>query len=101
MTATADDSDLLDYCPNCGAVDYPVLRKSGSTLVEVLLWLFLLVPGVVYSVWRASSKRLVCPKCEHTGTIPLDSPMAQQALAKNPPRPIAAAASVSAPSGGD
>jgi hypothetical protein len=86
---TSND-DLLDYCPNCGTVDYPVLRKSGSTVVEVLLWLFLLVPGVVYSIWRVASKRLVCPKCEHPGTIPLDSPIAKKALAQNPARPISA-----------
>jgi hypothetical protein len=82
VPTAADDSDLLDYCPNCGTVAYPQNRKSGSPLVEILLWLFFLVPGIIYSIWRASTKRLVCPKCEHSGTIPLDSPIAQAALAK-------------------
>jgi predicted RNA-binding Zn-ribbon protein involved in translation (DUF1610 family) len=81
-----NDSDLLDYCPNCGTVAIPLYRKSGSTFVEVLLWLFFLVPGIIYSIWRKSSERFVCPKCDQTGTIPLDSPVAQAALkAKNAP----------------
>jgi hypothetical protein len=80
--STANDHDLLDYCPNCGSVGYPRLRKLGSTWVEVLLWLSFLLPGIVYSIWRASSKQLVCPKCEYPGTIPLDSPIAKAALGK-------------------
>jgi predicted RNA-binding Zn-ribbon protein involved in translation (DUF1610 family) len=68
------------YCPQCGTVAGPEFRKSGSTSVEVLLWLFFLVPGVIYSIWRKSTERFVCPKCEQTGMIPLDSPNAQAAL---------------------
>lgn len=75
-----NDSDLLDYCPNCGTVAIPLYRKSGSTFIEVLLWLFLIVPGIIYSIWRKSSERFVCPKCDQTGTIPIDSPVAQAAL---------------------
>jgi hypothetical protein len=79
---TMDDSDLRDFCPNCGSVGYPELRKSGSTFVEVMLWLFFLVPGIIYSIWRASTKGLVCSTCDHAGTIPIDSPVAQAALSK-------------------
>jgi hypothetical protein len=76
-----DDSDLLDYCPHCGTVAIPHFRKDGSAAIEVLLWLFFLVPGIIYTIWRNSTKRVVCPKCDRTGTIPLDSPVAQAALA--------------------
>jgi len=68
------------YCRNCGTTAYPRFCKSGSTAVEVLLWLFFLVPGIIYSVWRSSTKRWVCPKCGLVGMIPLDSPLAQKAL---------------------
>ena len=68
------------YCPSCGTVGTPQFRKSGSTVVEILLWLFVVVPGIVYSIWRASTKRWACPKCEASGMIPLDSPKAKTAL---------------------
>jgi hypothetical protein len=84
---TSADSDLLDYCPHCGTVAIPQYRKSGSTILEVLLWLFFLVPGIIYSIWRASTRCWVCPKCDHTGTIPVDSPNAQAALKDKRPNP--------------
>jgi hypothetical protein len=77
-----EEDNLRDYCPNCGSVGYPEFRKSGSTLVEILLWLCGLLPGLIYSLWRVSSKRVVCASCDHSGTIPLDSRVAQAALAK-------------------
>lgn len=79
---SANEEDLRDFCPNCGSVGYPEERVSGSGFVEVLLWLLFLVPGIIYSIWRSSTKRLVCSTCDHSGTIPLDSPVAQVALAR-------------------
>jgi hypothetical protein len=72
--------EIKKYCPNCGSLDIPQFRKSGSAAIEVLLWLFFLIPGILYSIWRASTKRWVCPMCEHVGMIPLDSPLAKSAL---------------------
>lgn len=68
------------YCPHCGTVGAPEFHMSGSIIVEVLLWLFFLLPGIIYSIWCRSTKRWVCPKCGMTGMIPLDSPLAQKAL---------------------
>lgn len=75
----ASDEDEK-YCPSCGTVGVPQFRKSGSTSVAVVLWLLGILPGLIYSIWRASTKRYVCPKCEQTGVIPLDSPKAVAAL---------------------
>jgi predicted RNA-binding Zn-ribbon protein involved in translation (DUF1610 family) len=73
-------AEAQKYCPNCGTIGVPQFRKSGSVFLEILLWLCGLVPGIIYSIWRASSKRFVCPKCEQVGVIPLDSPKAKAAL---------------------
>ena len=43
------------YCPNCGTIDHPMTITRGSFWVEVMLWLFFLVPGLIYSVWRLST----------------------------------------------
>lgn len=74
------EAETQKYCPNCGAIGVPQFRKSGSTFLEILLWLCGLLPGMIYSLWRASSKRFVCPKCEQVGMIPLDSPKARATL---------------------
>lgn len=68
------------YCPHCGAVGYPKRKARGSFGVELALWLCFLLPGIIYSVWRGTTKYLACPECGSPGVIPLDSPRAREAL---------------------
>lgn len=65
----------------CAAADGPQKRTKGSFLVEVALWLLFCLPGVIYSIWRLTSKTLICPSCENEKTmIPASSPAARQYL---------------------
>ena len=66
------------YCTSCGAMGFPKTHVKGNIGVEILLWLFLLIPGIFYSLWRLSSKEKVCPKCGKPNMIPMDSPIAQK-----------------------
>lgn len=66
------------FCTACGSVATPKKITPGSFLIEVILWCAFLVPGIVYSIWRISSKYLACPKCKNKNMIPTDSPMAIQ-----------------------
>jgi hypothetical protein len=50
----------------------------GSTTTEVLLWLIFLLPGVVYSIWRANADKEVCPACHSALIVPLQTPMGQE-----------------------
>lgn len=50
-------------CINCGYTGGPRKMTPGSFLMEVVLWCLLLIPGVIYSIWRISSKYKVCPRC--------------------------------------
>ncbi len=68
------------YCPACGTVARPKRITKGSLATEVALWLFFLVPGLIYSVWRLASRYEGCPSCLRAGMIPLDSPVAVRAL---------------------
>jgi len=81
------------YCQHCGETGRPVTRVKGSFLTEALIWIglliigaivswWLLLPAVLYSVWRLSTKDRVCPKCAAPNMIPVDSPKARAALAK-------------------
>jgi len=45
---------------------------------EILLWLLFIVPGVLYSIWRLSSRCTACEKCHAPNLIPMDSPRGRQ-----------------------
>jgi len=67
------------YCPNCGTVAKPKKVTKGSFLIEVFLWLLFIIPGVIYSLWRLTTKAEVCPKCGAPNMIP--SPVQMQTSA--------------------
>ena len=35
----------------------------GSIWIEIILWLCLIVPGLIYSIWRLTTRRQVCSAC--------------------------------------
>lgn len=73
-------------CINCGHVGRPKTTVQGSGCVELVLWLLLIIPGVIYSVWRLSSKEPTCPKCGgRNSMIPANSPRARELLTSRPP----------------
>jgi len=71
------------FCVKCGYKGKPKLITKGSIGLEIVLWLFFLIPGLIYSIWRHTSRYRGCLKCKDT-MIPLDSPVAQKLLAESP-----------------
>jgi Zn-finger nucleic acid-binding protein len=67
-------------CTNCGYLGKSTTVVQGSFLIEVILWLFFLIPGIIYSIWRLTTKHRACPKCGARNMIPPDSPRAQKLL---------------------
>lgn len=68
------------YCPVCGTVAKPKRHTKGAFIIEVFLWLMLIVPGFVYSLWRITSRTWVCSVCGSDQIVPVDSPRARAAL---------------------
>lgn len=68
------------YCPACGQTGDGVRHVPGSILIELVLWLCFLVPGIIYSIWRHSASTKACHKCHTPGLIPIDSPRARREL---------------------
>jgi uncharacterized membrane protein YqaE (UPF0057 family) len=66
------------FCPHCGTVGQPRMHTKGSVAIEIVLWLCFLVPGLLYSLWRVTSREPRCAGCGHPGLIPADSPRARQ-----------------------
>lgn len=50
-------------CTRCHTVDSPIRKNRGSFLLEVVLWLCFLLPGLIYSVWRFTTKHDACRHC--------------------------------------
>lgn len=67
-------------CTQCGFVGKPSQKAKGNGLIEIILWLAFLVPGIIYSIWRRSSPPKVCTQCKSTAVIPVDSPRAKKIL---------------------
>ena len=65
-------------CTNCGFKGKPKLITKGSILIELVLWICLILPGLIYSIWRHASRYKGCPSCGAANMIPLDSPIAQK-----------------------
>jgi len=69
-------------CTNCGYEGKAKFKTKGSFLIEIVLWLLFIIPGLIYSLWRISaSKMMVCPGCDNINTmIPADSPKAVNSI---------------------
>lgn len=50
-------------CPVCGNVDLPVERRRGSRALHAFLYLWWIIPGFVYGLWRDRRRVLRCRKC--------------------------------------
>ena len=65
-------------CSNCGTVGEPKTVTKGSLLIEIFLWLCLIVPGLLYSLWRLTSRHKACRACGSVNMVPLDSPVGKK-----------------------
>lgn len=61
-------------CKDCGYIDTPKNTLRGSFAMAVFLWLFGIIPGFIYTIWRLTTAYKGCRKCGRDSVIPLDSP---------------------------
>jgi hypothetical protein len=61
-------------CQNCGRTCNPKTITKGSIAIEIILWLMLLLPGLIYSVWRHTSRYKGCSYCGSESLVPATSP---------------------------
>lgn len=65
-------------CAACGHHGPTKLQAKGSTGLELGLWLLFLLPGLIYSLWRVSTKRQVCTACGADHLVPESSPVGRR-----------------------
>jgi len=75
------------YCTQCGAIGFAAHYSGGSFIIAGLLLVvsiafpILFLALIAYVLWWAFSSYTGCPRCRAKTIIPVDSPIAQAALA--------------------
>ena len=69
-------------CLRCGHAGPARRHTRGSTAIELVAWLFFLLPGLVYSLWRLSTRGDVCAQCGSAELVPPESPAGRRMLAE-------------------
>lgn len=65
-------------CLNCGNIGKPKWNTKGSIVIELILWLMFIFPGLIYSCWRISSRSKICSSCESPNLVPVNSPKGRE-----------------------
>lgn len=66
------------FCTTCGNQGKGASTTRGSILIELILWCCFILPGLIYSLWRLTTRAAVCSKCGAATIVPADSPVAQK-----------------------
>jgi ribosomal protein S27AE len=74
------DLKKLWYCDRCGYLGNQRRYTKGSFGLELFLYLLMILPGVIYTLWRLTSKYKGCPKCATPNMMPATSPKALTAI---------------------
>lgn len=69
------------FCTQCHHVGYKVKRYKGSLAVEIFAWLLMILPGLLYTLWRSGTAYDSCQECGSATIVPVSSPLAQTILA--------------------
>ena len=67
-------------CTVCNNIGKPKKFTPGSIFIEIFLWLFFILPGLLYSIWRLSGRYEACGVCGAPGMIPANSPRGRQLM---------------------
>lgn len=55
---------------------------DGYFLLEVALWAFFIVPGILYSLWRLTTRHKACRACGSANLVPSHSDRAKAEIAR-------------------
>lgn len=69
-------------CSRCGTQARSKTHTRGSILIEILLWLLFIIPGLIYSIWRLTTRGKVCAVCGAAELVPVNSPAGKELLAR-------------------
>lgn len=74
-------------CTACGHVGPTQTVTKGSIWIEIVLWCCFLAPGLIYSIWRHTTRRSGCSACGAEQLVPVDSPVGKKLIAEYSQKP--------------
>lgn len=72
-------------CAACGTVGEAKTVTRGSLLIEIILWLCFLIPGLIYTVWRLTTRGRACASCSSSELVPVATPRGRELMARYNP----------------
>lgn len=70
-------------CTRCAHHGPTRTHTRGSLLIELVLWLCFIIPGLIYSIWRHASRQQVCSACGSDQLVPPDTPAGRRLMAEH------------------
>lgn len=70
------------FCKDCHEVGVAAVSVPGSFVVEIFAWLLMILPGLLYTLWRNSAKKNVCRACGSEQIISVKLPLAKKLMAE-------------------
>ena len=70
------------FCASCCQMVAARKGVKGTVWIEIILWLCFLLPGIIYSIWRATGRPMICSMCKGTELLPPESPRARKLAAE-------------------
>jgi hypothetical protein len=71
-----DEHEGRKHCMTCGIDAVPAEENKGNGLIEIILWICFILPGLIYSIWRRTNVVEICPSCGARPMVPFASPSA-------------------------
>ena len=74
--------EKLMLCKDCGHVANPKLQAGelpfSPDWIGIMLWILLLVPWIIYTVWRHVKDGNRCERCSAKALVPYDPSVSQK-----------------------
>jgi hypothetical protein len=70
-------------CSKCGTLGKPSSHTKGSIGIEIILWCLFILPGLIYSLWRVTTRSDVCRACGSSELVPATSPVGKRLLVEH------------------
>lgn len=67
-------------CTQCGHHGPAKSHTRGTMALELALWLMFILPGIIYSLWRLSTRANVCASCGSAALVAPSSPAGRRML---------------------
>jgi len=69
------------FCKECHAVGTAAVHTPGNIVLELIAWCLMILPGILYTLWRNSAKKNVCKACGSEHIISVKLPLAKKLMA--------------------